>query len=85
MCKGEFDRGLTMGHTAPSTPLLLPFGSLMGSIPVDAVPRGQVPGGPVGVLDRVTAGVDSRAMLFAGSHPASAAWPPSLSMEDGGI
>lgn len=77
--------GLIMRQSAPSTALLLPFGSLMGSIPVDALPRGRVLGDPGRVLDRAKASADSPAIVFAGSHPASAAWPPSLRKEDGGI
>ncbi len=75
-----------MRQSSSSTSLLLPFGSLMGVIPTDAVSRGRVIGDFSSALDRDQAVTESPATpVVAGFYPACAAWPPSLPSGDGGI
>src|SRR5918993_6121726 len=67
----EIARESTMRQSSPSPALLLPFGSLMGNVPVDAMPRGRVLGDPGQVLDRAHAVGSRDVTAIAGPVPAS--------------
>ena len=76
-----------MRESSPSASLLLPFGALMGAIPIDAISRGRVLGDFSSAIDsnRFTAGRPATPVV-AGSRPVSAALSPSLVPSgDGGI
>jgi hypothetical protein len=75
-----------MRGSSPQAGLLLPFGSLTGIIPVDALSRGRVLGDFSKTIDRDRSIAGRPATpVVAGPYPACAAWPPSFREEDGGI
>jgi len=75
-----------MPNPSVSDIVFLPFGSLTGVIPIDAVPQGRV----LGDFGSVVAGQDHRpaerrVAVVAQSYPACARWSPSLEKGDSGI
>jgi len=73
-----------MPNPSVSDIVFLPFGSLTGVIPIDAVPQGRV----LGDFGSVVAGQDhrpaERVAEVAQSYPAGARWSPSLEKGDSG-
>jgi hypothetical protein len=79
-----------MSHSSTSAGLVLPFGSLMGSIPMDSIQPGRVLGDfgkALGEPGNRSPELPIAAMSFGGRCMiAGAALPPSLSpSRDGGI
>ena len=75
-----------MSNASPSARMLLPFGSLMGSLPIDSLLPGQVPGDANSLVAEPRSEFLSDVALRGYRITACAALPPSLTpRRDGGI
>ena len=74
-----------MRDSSSSASMLLPFGSLMGDIPIDAISSGRVLGDFSNAIDRnrFLAGFPTTPNVV-GLHPACTALPPSPIPSGGG-